>query len=1128
MSAISIVDENGKTILTSDLQGEGLGRYFREAASLRSLVAITRALSKPVVDQDGARTLKLVLDNDLPVGTVGELSVNAGANVGIGLHEPGTTIFAGSDLQAPVSVPAGTMYTSITLEALLKAGISSAPGAISFGFDQGTALRYGYFHPVDTGSSSPTVGDAIRATLGAAVIPADVDDVARLPVGGFVSLAGEGEISFTGKATLSSSANFLATPGLPLVGSLALVDGAELDVDASWTATGEFELRVSRPQASRARVSFHRRKGRSLSVSATATAGFSATVGGRELLGMLMKAISRNPEVDLLALVNAGLSDEHIETIQRAIAASIDRSLTLAAQLQLSALHEDEAMFAYDIDLAALGEQHKSAIREALHGRLGPIDAIAAQPGAPVRAAASVTRQLRQRHSSWRINVLGILNVAGVFELLREGSVTFDPVSGALTAADKVTARRIRVAGQPLQSDGTKLRKVLLESVMVTAAYQASGALGPAVSLSAEQIYVEQHSRTQRRELEDQYRVLVALGLCDAAERDTRLGAQVEFGNSTFTVQSRFDRGACDAMFLGPDERPRSMGDYESIARQALLAVLPADDPLRAFRRVAIASDEIWSRARDLGGSLDASLPDQIRHDPLRLSLVRGDVATIVWWASAMSKAAGELAEMRTFLAQRDPSVSASGQDFVKARAKLSQALGGVAAATEARFDDPWDVLAMDAAASGHGRLEAIVLSSRFAARYADADERPAPALTGGAPRAARASLATRGAPPARDWTDDERAIFSRHVVNLRGGRLSTSGSVTSSEEQLQRLFREHIPEYARRQKALGRRPRVLFFAHGGLTEERKGLLPVLASRRFWDLNGVHPVYFVWETGLLETVRDLVLGAVAERAALGALTDAAIEAAARAGGRVVWGRMKSSAEHSAASDGGAALVATLAGRLWADMRGEIEFHAVGHSAGAIFHAFFLPLLTGQRPQGVPPVTVRSLHLLAPAMTTDLFKTRLRNMIGAGQPIAHLTTYTMTDQLEQADASTRPYRKSLLYLVSQAFEDTQPTPILGLQKSLTGDLQLIRFFGLAGGERVADIAFSKTGDAAPFNARTQSITHGGFDNDVPTMTSIVRRVLDTPEGASVVDYFEEAVPGFDRPEVGVVPPAVAGV
>ena len=1125
MSAISIVDENGKTILADELRGEGLGRYFREAASLRSLVAIAGVLSKPLVDRDGARTLKLVLDNDVPVGTVGELSISAGANVGIGLHEPGSTIFAGSDLQAPVGVPAGTTYTSLTLEALLKAGISTTGGAISFGFDQGTALRYAYFHPIDTASSSPSLGEAIRAAIGAAVIPADVEDVSRLSIGGFVSLAGEGEISFTGNAALSSSANFLATPGLPLVGSLALVDGAEVNVDASWTASGEFELRVSRPEASRVRLSFHRRKGRSLTVSATATAGFSATVRGRELLAMLMKAISRNPEVDLLALVDGGLSDEQIEAIQRAIAASIDRSLTLAAQLQLSALGEDEAMFAYDIDLAALSEQHESAIREALHGRLDAIDAIAAQPGAPVRAAASVTRQLRQRQISWRINVLGILNVAGFFELLREGTVMFDPGSGALTAADKVTARRIRVSGRPLESDTTKLRKVLLESVMVTAAYQASGALGHAVSLSAEQIYVEQHSRTQRHELEDYYRVLLALGLCDTAERDARLEAPAEFGNSTFTIQSRFNRDACDAMFLRPEGRPRSMSEYETIARQALLALLPAEDPTRAFRRVPIASDEIWAGVRNLGGSLDAGLPDQIRHDALRLNLVRGDVATIVWWARAMSKAADELVAMRTFLAQRDPSVSASGQDFVKARAKLSQALGGVATTTEARFDDPWDVLAMDAAASGQATLEAIVLSARFAARYAD--EQPAPALAEGAARVARTAVVTRGAPPARDWTDEERAIFSRHVVNLRGGRLSTGGGVSSSAEQLQRLFGEHIPEYARRQKALGQRPRVLFFAHGGLVDERKGLLPVLARRRFWDLNGVYPVYFVWETGLLETVRDLVLGAAAERAALGALTDTVIEAAARAGGRVVWERMKSSAEHSVASDGGAKLVATLAGGLWGEMRGGLEFHALGHSAGAIFQAFFLPLLIGQRPPGVPPVTVRSLHLLAPAITTDLFKTRLKNLIGAGQPIAHLTTYTMTDQLEQADASNRPYRKSLLYLVSQAFEETQPTPLLGLQKSLKGDLQLIRFFGLAGGGGDAEIAFSKTSETAPLDARTQSITHGGFDNDVPTMTSIIRRVLEAPDGA-VVDYFEEAVPGFDRPAVGVIPPAVAGV
>ena len=123
---------------------------------------------------------------------------------------------------------------------------------------------------------------------------------------------------------------------------------------------------------------------------------------------------------------------------------------------------------------------------------------------------------------------------------------------------------------------------------------------------------------------------------------------------------------------------------------------------------------------------------------------------------------------------------------------------------------------------------------------------------------------------------------------------------------------------------------------------------------------------------------------------------------------------------------------------------------------------------------------------------------MKKLIGPGQPITRLTTYTMNDELEQDDQSLHPYGKSLLYLVSQAFEDAVPTPILGLQKSLKQDLPLIRFFGLAGTEKVADIVFPQTAAAAPLNARTQSITHGGFDNDIATMTSVIRRVLDVAD------------------------------
>ena len=149
-----------------------------------------------------------------------------------------------------------------------------------------------------------------------------------LPVGAFVSVAGEGELTISAEATLSSSANLLATPGLPIIGTAAVTAGASVNVGAEWTASGEFELRLSRSDASTLHLAFYRRRGRSLSVSAKANAGVTATVRGKDMLATLMRAISPDPEADLLTLVNAGLDDEAIGAIQQAIAASIDRSLT--------------------------------------------------------------------------------------------------------------------------------------------------------------------------------------------------------------------------------------------------------------------------------------------------------------------------------------------------------------------------------------------------------------------------------------------------------------------------------------------------------------------------------------------------------------------------------------------------------------------------------------------------------------------------------------------------------------------------------------------------------------------------------------------------------------------------------
>ena len=1125
MPALTISDENGKALLSTDFAKGGLGKYLKLATSFRTAVPSGALFDKPLADASGTRDIGLTLDRDLPIGDRSELTIGAGASAAVGLHGSGSEIFSGSDLQAAVTVPNGTSYVSLSLEALLRAGLSTQVGHLGFGFKAGTSIAYRWFHPVDMVATQVTVGEAIKAAFGTAVFPGDAADLRQLPVGAFVSIAGEGELSFSGSATLSTATNLLATPGLPLIGAASVTAGASVSVNAGWTISGEFELRLSRPAPETVRLSYHRRRGRSLSVSALAQAGVSAVIRDNDVFTMLMRAISPDPEADLLALVDANLDDGQVQAIQQAVIASVNRTLTLSAQFQASSLRENASLFAYDIDVSRLDAASETAVSEALDGKLDAIGAAAAAATGPIRFVAMGLGRLASDTTTWRINLLGLLNAASFAELLRRGTLTYDPASGTLTAADEITSKRISIRSRPLESDGEQLRRVLFESLMVTAAYRASRALGAGVTLSARHSYVEQRGRTREGDLEDHYRAIVALGLCDERERDTRLGDATEVGTSTFALESRFDAAACDALFLDAEGKPQPASYYETVARRALLALIPAADPRRSYRRLALASDPVWAQVRPLGGAIDTALPGHIRQDALKLAVVRGDIYTVVWWAEAMHKAAVALVEMRGFLGSRTADALAGDKSFAEARAKLENALAGVAASSQARFDDPWDVLALDAAAARAGYVEASIVSNRFAVRYTDTDAldaRAEPTVSG---RRSRSLATDRKAD--RPWTPEELEVFAGHVVNLRGGQLSGSGSFASTRDQVTRIFEEHLPRYVSTQQAAGLRPRVMFYAHGGLVEEREGLLPVLARRRFWALNGIYPIYFVWETGLFETLRDILGGAFPGGRARALVTDPAVERLARPGGKPIWGQMKKSAELASARNGGAALVADLAGALWNSAGGQVEYHALGHSAGSIFHAYFLPRLLQQQPaSGVPKVSVRSLHFLAPAATTELFTQTLMPLVGAGQPISSLAMYTMTDELEQTDKSMRPYGKSLLYLVSRAFEAAVPTPIVGMQDSVRKDVSLIRFFGLAGRSQVADVVFSKSTDSASLRDRSESITHGGFDNDVPTMTSVVRRVLDVPDTEPVVDYFEEAVPGEDRAAVGPGPTAAA--
>ena len=353
------------------------------------------------------------------------------------------------------------------------------------------------------------------------------------------------------------------------------------------------------------------------------------------------------------------------------------------------------------------------------------------------------------------------------------------------------------------------------------------------------------------------------------------------------------------------------------------------------------------------------------------------------------------------------------------------------------------------------------------------------------------------------------------HLVNLKVGRLSGEGEASSTPEDIDAIFEQHLPQAVSELPA-GQKLRLLFYAHGGLVSEASGLQIASKHIDWWRSNGVYPVYFIWETGFFETIGQL-LGRAQQgsRAVTRGLADFTTDPLLEIGARVlqgprIWGGMKSSAEHavdppsgsggSGDIGGGAHYVARQLKAFCDAHAGQVELHAVGHSAGSIFHSHFLPLAHGL---GVP--AFRTAHFLAPAVRVDTFRQHLLEHIGPGRAVESLTLYTMRRDFERQDNCAQIYRKSLLYLIFNALEDRRATSILGLEESLRGDADLKRLFGLAGTSATpSSVVWSPTpGDTGRSASTSQS--HGGFDDDAPTMNSVVRRVLDKPDAADIAAY-----------------------
>ena len=334
------------------------------------------------------------------------------------------------------------------------------------------------------------------------------------------------------------------------------------------------------------------------------------------------------------------------------------------------------------------------------------------------------------------------------------------------------------------------------------------------------------------------------------------------------------------------------------------------------------------------------------------------------------------------------------------------------------------------------------------------------------------------------------------HAIDIgNNGELSDRGDYWTTEADLERLFLETIPERTRGWKSR----RVMLYIHGGLNSEADTARRIVAFRDVCLANEIYPLHIMWETDWLSTARNI-------------LEDPFTEADARAGGRFLdhlleardrvleltlalpgsrlWSEMKENARLASERQTGAMkLIARhvkqareTPARKRAGSR-HWEMHVVAHSAGSILAAHAIPHLAGLG------IAWKTLQFLAPAIRVDAFK-RLVVPEVLKKRCPRPSLYVLDDDAECAD-SVGPYGKSLLYLVSNAFEGERDVPLLGMHKSLKADARLKKLLEEAIDGRRGVVVAGKGGELGEASA---SRTHGGFDNDVETMNSVLVRIL----------------------------------
>lgn len=393
-------------------------------------------------------------------------------------------------------------------------------------------------------------------------------------------------------------------------------------------------------------------------------------------------------------------------------------------------------------------------------------------------------------------------------------------------------------------------------------------------------------------------------------------------------------------------------------------------------------------------------------------------------------------------------------------------------------------------------------------------------------------AVATPAASALRPWSESQ--AYAHCVVMGNDGKLLRRLVDTADAQDNLRKVAFDLPAAA----IDGGARHLAIFAHGGLNSEEVALQRAMRMGPWFVANGIHPIFVVWRTSLAESLgqigEDMLAPFLRERdelrsKGLGDLFDSAWKkfqdkvdnafevAAEKVVGKAVWTQMKQNAAAAAVRTGGTAQLLAQLGELLATRK--VPLHMIGHSAGAILLGHMLDTLGDLQP--------KTVSLYAPACTMG-FAARYYGKALERKKIAASALHVdlLSDENERDD-TVGIYGKSLLYLVSRAFEDPRKMPLLGLARCWSDKTKLEAIKASLS----VDFAESAAVDirdwmalARKFGVRSAAVVnrqvitrrppkqdpiridavHGSFDNNVDVVNATLTRMLGTRPTVPVLD------------------------